>query len=168
MLKNRFTEHWRPSTRTTVSQHLHLQGRHKHKVSLDSVRILDGSWSRQWHERHEGVCVHMNAPPRLEQGQRLPPAIPHLEPHSPCLQWPVVAGWRVTVPTLLNHTKAFITRALRTNWKLSTNIYGMNAHNFSPQCYSATAWALSQITFSNTSIQSKKGIYAAILYLASI
>ena len=81
-LRARFAEHWQPSTRAShMLQHLHLQGRQKHEVSLDSVRILDC-------EADEGrrgirVGVHLHAPPGGEQGWRLPSALPHLGQHPP-------------------------------------------------------------------------------------
>ena len=54
MLKTRFAEHRQPSTRTSkVLQHLHLQGRQKHQVSLDSARILH----RKAHEDRRGISV---------------------------------------------------------------------------------------------------------------
>ena len=88
-LKARFREHQWPiaSTRTSeVSQHLYLQGRQKHQVSLVSIRIMDRDADEDMRGIRESVqIVHIHAPLRPEQRQWLPLALPCLGQHPPGL-----------------------------------------------------------------------------------
>jgi hypothetical protein len=76
-LKARAAEHRRPSySSSEVSQHLHLDGRPKHQMSLDDITILDRE--QRWFERgiKEAAYIRLLHPDLNRDGGRF--QLPHI------------------------------------------------------------------------------------------